>query len=68
MSDFRLGMAYFATVGAMLLLAVLGFGLAVGLPGMDRWSRRFFKCFFAILALIMGTYFVELITYGDPAE
>ena len=67
MIDFRLGMIYFSTVGAMLLLAVLGFGLAIGMPGMDRWSRRFFMCFFAILALIMGTFFIELVSYGDPA-
>ena len=67
MIDLRLYMAYYSTVGAMLLLAVLGFGLAVGMPGMDRWNKRFFMCFFAILALVMSTFFVELVIYGDPA-
>jgi len=55
-----------ALLGAMLLLAVLGFGLATFMPGTDRWNKRFFMCFFTMLALTMGTYFTEVIVFGNP--
>ena len=56
----------FALVGAMLLLALLGLALAVIMPGMDRWNKRFFVLSFVILALLAGSCFVDLIAYGDP--
>ncbi len=52
----------FTVVGAMLLTAVLGFVLAVVMPGMDRWSRRFFMCFFATLTLCVCALLVESVT------
>ena len=56
----------FALVGAMLLLALLGLALAVIMPGMDRWNKRFFMCFFAILALYACNFVIEPFVYGDP--
>ena len=53
--------------GAMLLLAILGLGLATIMPGIDRWSKRFFTCFFAILAFGMVFYIVDIIAYGNPS-
>ena len=32
--------------GALLLLSVLGLWLTAIMPGIDRWSKRFFQCFF----------------------
>ena len=55
-----------AMMGAMLLLAVLGFGLATVMPSMDRWSKHFFMQFFAIDVLMVCTLFVYPFSYGDP--
>ena len=54
-------------IGAMLLLAVLGLGLTTIVPGMDKWSRRFFACFFAILSLCVCTFFVSPLAEGNPS-
>ena len=32
-------------VGSGLTMAMLGLGIAVIIPGIDRWSRRFFSAF-----------------------
>ena len=57
----------FSVIGAMLLMAVLGIVLAAVMPGMDRWGRRFFVCFFAVLALCACSLFVDSIAEGVPA-
>ena len=61
-------MYVFATFvgGALLALALVGFGLAAAMPGVDRWSRRFFMCFFAMLTLCVGCFLFESISYGEP--
>lgn len=59
-------MAQYGIIGAMLLLSVLGLGLAFAMPGMDRWSKRFFVCFFVILALTVGGSYAEAIAYDNP--
>ena len=40
--------------GAALMLVLLGLGIAVIMPGIDRWSKRFFILFFVILILYAG--------------
>ena len=42
-------------VGAALMLALLGLGVAVIMPGIDRWSKRFFMTYFLSLALYVAT-------------
>ena len=37
--------------GALLVLALLGLGVSVFTPGIDRWRRRFFVLLFVILTL-----------------
>ncbi|MBQ9005706.1 MAG: hypothetical protein IJ092_04955, partial [Atopobiaceae bacterium] len=54
-------------LGGLLILAMLGLGLAAALPGVDRWSKRFFMVFFSLLVPCVGASFAELITYGNPA-
>jgi two-component sensor histidine kinase len=40
---------YFFLLGAALLLSVLGVGFTVIMPGMERWSKRFFRDYFLVL-------------------
>ena len=42
---------YFALIGASLLLSVMGLWFTFVIPGLDRWSRRFFLNYFAIFML-----------------
>ena len=57
----------FSIVAAMLLTAVLGLALAAVMPGMDRWGRRFFVCFFTVFALCMCSIVVESVAEAVPA-
>ena len=56
----------FFSVSAMFAVMVLGLVDAIILPGMDRWSRRFFTVLFSVLVLCMMAYVIELSTYGVP--
>ncbi len=56
----------FFIMGFMLALTLLGLGVASAIPGMDRWSRRFFVLLFAILAVSVSVALVDLIIYGLP--
>ena len=47
----------------MLTLTVLGLGISVFMPGMNRWNRRFFTALFTVLLLLMGAFLVDLIVY-----
>ena len=53
-------------VGAALMLALLGVGVAAVMPGPDRWSRRFFMAYFLCLALYVALTLVEEISYLRP--
>ena len=66
MSQYWADMFQSVIIGAMMLLAVLGLGLAAVTPGMDRWSKRFFMCFFAVDALCTCTFFAYPFCYGVP--
>ena len=52
---------------AALLLSVMGLWFTSVISGIDRWSRRFFKWFFAMLVLCVIASFAEMATYGDPS-
>ena len=53
----------FFLIGAALMLALLGLVIAVIMPGIDRWSKRFFILFFAILVFYVGFGLAEEISY-----
>ena len=53
-------------VGASLMLALLGLGAVVIMPGIDRWSKRFFMVYFLSLALYAGLSMAEVISYILP--
>lgn len=48
---------------AMLTLTAVGLCVAVVMPGMGRWNRRFFTALFTVLLLLMGAFLVDLIVY-----
>lgn len=66
MSDY-LDSFYFFISGAALLLAVLGIWFTAVMPGTDCWSKRFFLCFFGVIALCCFLSFVELALYFYPS-
>ena len=57
---------YIFICGAALLLMGLGFGLAAVMPGIDRWSKRFFANFFGVLFLNCCVALIEMIAYVIP--
>ena len=67
MSEGWLAMLQASVITAMLLLGVVGFVLAAIMPGMDRWNKRFFMVFFAVVVLGVGTSCVELAAIGETA-
>ena len=48
---------------AMLTLTAVGLCVAIVMPGMSRWNRRFFTALFTVLLLLMGVFLVDLIVY-----
>ena len=59
-------MVYIFICGAALLLMGLGFWLAAVMPGIDRWSKRFFATFFGVLFLNCCVALIEMIAYVIP--
>ncbi|MBQ7196778.1 MAG: histidine kinase [Synergistaceae bacterium] len=54
---------YFIT-GATLLLSVIGLWFLAIMPGIDRWSKRFFRSLFVILVLLSLAGFIDTLTYS----
>ena len=52
--------------GMALGMSVLGLGAAAIMPGLDRWSKRFFIAFFTALAMLCTSSLLEIIIYGKP--
>ena len=51
---------YFSIFSAALVLSLLGLWFAVIIPGIDRWSKRFFLCYFAAFMLCCVFGFVDV--------
>ena len=51
----------FSTFGAALLLSVMGLWFTVVIPGIDRWSRRFFMSYFFVFMLCCLSSIIEVI-------
>ena len=54
--------------GGGVLLSGLGLWFVAILPGFDRWSTRFFRCYYGILILNCLTSICELTAYSLEAE
>ena len=44
-----LNIFFFSVVSAALMLSVMGLWFTVAMPGIDRWSKRFFQGYFIVL-------------------
>ena len=42
---------YVSIISAALLLCVLGLWFTAIIPGIDRWSKRFFQAYFSVFIL-----------------
>ena len=58
--------AYCIVGGALLTLVLLGLATALFMPGIDKWSKRFFIASFSVLMLSIVAYFFDLFTYSNP--
>ena len=52
--------------GASLLLMVMGICFAFIMPGVDRWSKRFFTVFFSLIFFLCCFSLTEMLFYGAP--
>ena len=52
--------------GASLLLMVMGICFAFIMPGVDRWSKRFFTVFFSLIFFLCCFSLAEMLFYGVP--
>ena len=68
MNAYWLGIIQTALNVTILLVAILGAGLAGAMPNIDRWSKRFFMCFFAILVLSACALLFDQVAYTIPGN
>ena len=54
---------FFFITGAALLLGVIGLWFTALIPGIDRWSKRFFLSYFIVLLLSSVSVLVEMILH-----
>ena len=57
---------YFFICGAALLLSVLALWFTIIMPGIDRWSKRFFLLFFTVLMLNCFSALLETVLLRYP--
>ena len=53
---------YFSIFGAALLLSAMGVWFTAVIPGLDRWSKRFFLCYFIAFMLCCLSSLLETIS------
>ena len=56
----------FLMVGGAFMLILLGLGVTVFFPGIDRWSKRYFTVFFMILTFYGIFGVIDLIIRDRP--
>lgn len=63
MNELTFQLLLLATTMIMLLMSLI---IAAVVPGIDRWSKRFFIAFFSVLLLYGGIALVEVFLEGRP--
>jgi len=59
---------YYFIIGASLLLCALGLWFTAIMPGIDRWSKRFFRAFFALLMLSVFVVLADIALRRYPVS
>ncbi|MBR3327060.1 MAG: hypothetical protein IKG22_07030, partial [Atopobiaceae bacterium] len=54
--------------GAALMLVLMGLGIAVIMPGIDRWSKRFFIAFFMVNLAYIAFCILDWANYIHPKD
>ena len=57
---------YFLMLGTTLLLSVMGLWFTALIPGIDRWSRRFFLSYFFVILLSGVSNLIEMVLHYYP--
>ncbi|MBO4914777.1 MAG: histidine kinase [Oscillospiraceae bacterium] len=57
---------YFSIISAALLLSALGLWFTAIIPGIDRWSKRFFQSYFITFTLCGLFSIADLLLFGHP--
>jgi hypothetical protein len=65
MSDSYINLAFFLC-GAMLVLMLMGLLIAIIVPGIERWNRRYFITQFAVLSFCLLSVTVDTAIEGKP--
>ena len=58
---------YFSIFSAALALSVLGLWFTAAMPGIDRWSRRFFQIYFIVLMTCCFSGFADMLLLLNDA-
>ena len=58
---------YFSIISAALLLSGIGLWFTAVIPVIDRWSKRFFLCYFIVFMLCYAAGCAEMILWYHPA-
>lgn len=56
----------YCAVSAMFVLMLMALGIAVTMPALDRWSKRFFIVSLSLLMLCVIVCFIDGIIYRNP--
>ena len=56
----------YCAVSAMFVLMLMALGIAVTMPALDRWSKRFFIVSLSLLMLCVIVCFIDEIIYRNP--
>ena len=57
---------FFSIISAALVLSVMGLLFTAAMPGIDRWSKRFFLNYFIVLTVCCLSSFIGLILLDYP--
>jgi len=57
---------YYGMIGTTITLIALGLTIAIIMPGIEQWDRRFFIAEFLVLVLYGVVCFLDMLIYGLP--
>ena len=57
---------YFSVFTAAFLLSMMGLWFTAVIPGIDRWSKRFFLSYFTVFLLCCISTILEMLLYFSP--